>query len=103
MTLSSGTWRKCTSCSRVQSTAEFDGEERSCRSCTVGSPAPRRSSSSGAAAVAAYRQRTGGAYDKAYRTARDQATKALIAAHPEEFAALLDEARRTVGLGPTRR
>lgn len=75
--------------------------QQTCRTCIVEGPRSR-SSTGNAAAVRAYRERTGDAYGKAYRKARDLALKELIALHPEEYALLMDSARRSVGLGPTR-
>lgn len=88
-------WVKC-SCGRVVP----DDEQHEC----PGAPAaPKRKRSSSAASVAAHRAKTGNAYGKAYAKARASAVAALIAMHPEDFAAQLEKARIDVGLGPTAR
>jgi hypothetical protein len=88
-------WFKCV-CGRVLAL----DEQHEC----PGAPVKRRTRAPGSSAdsVRAYRERTGNAYGKAYAKAKAEAVKALCAAHPEEFAALLEKARIDVGLGPTR-
>jgi hypothetical protein len=63
----------------------------------------KRKRAPSAESVRAYRAKTGNAYGKAYAKARAAAVAQLVAAHAEEFAALLEKARIDAGLGPTRR
>lgn len=104
----SSRWRKCTSCHQVLALSEYDDAEGAvvsqvCRRCVADPPKKRvRAPGSSADSVRAYRERTGNAYGKAYAKAKAEAVKALCAAHPEEFASLLEKARIDVGLGPTR-
>lgn len=103
-------WRKCDTCRKVRPVEEFDDGSATCRTC-ASSPARRRASpvavtrsptaAAGTPAVRRVRA-TGpvgmGDLEVRERRAKRAAWEALAAAHPDEFAGLLAEARAAEGL-----
>lgn len=103
-------WRKCDTCRKVRPVEEFDEGSPTCRTC-ASSPARRRGNpvavarSPASAAGRAVVRRVGavgpvgmGDLEVRERRAKRAAWEALAAAHPEQFAALLAEARGAEGL-----
>ena len=90
-----GGWRKCTGCGKVKIVEMFQTASAVCLKCEQYPAQARRNSVS---ATARYRERTGGAYDKAYNKAVRLATARLKEAHPVEWDQLLGEARGEVGI-----
>ena len=112
-------WRKCDRCRKVRTAAEFDGAAPTCQVCLTAAAAPARKRSATVtrirapaapaaspppAAAGPRRARLGavgsGDLEVRERRARRGAQDALAEAHPEEFAALLREARQAEGLRP---
>lgn len=113
MTRVSG-WRKCDTCRKVRTTEEFEGDATTCQACRTApvrkpKAAPVTRSRTTARPPAAAAAPAGprvpllgsvgfGDLEVRERRARRAAYEALAAAHEEEFAILLREARQAEGL-----
>ena len=110
-------WRKCDRCRKVRTAAEFDGASPTCQVCLTPAAAPARKrtptvtrikapTAPAAPPTAAGPRRPllgavgSGDLEVRERRARRVAQDALAQTHPEEFAALLREARQAEGLRP---
>lgn len=111
-------WRKCDRCRKVRTGAEFDGGASTCQVCRTASAEPTRKraapvtrSTPAPVAPTAPTAPTGprrpllgsvgsGDLEVREKRARRVAQDALATAYPEEFAALLREARQAEGLRP---
>ena len=109
-------WRKCDTCRKVRTGAEFDGNATTCVVCLTKPAASGRKRATSVTRVQVVRAdpaptsssgprpRLGlvgsGDLEVRERRARRVAQDALAEAHPEEFAALLRDARQAEGLRP---
>lgn len=114
-------WRRCDRCRKVRTTEEFDGEATTCTVCltapvpsaprkrtttvTRTRTAPRPPATPATPAEPAVRRPLlgsvgSGDLEVRERRARRAAADALAESHPEEFAALLRDARAAEGLRP---
>lgn len=110
-------WRKCDTCRRVRTGAEFDGDATTCVVCLTkpaagvrkrAAPVTRmKVARTDPAADAEQRPRKpllglvgSGDLEVRERRARRAAQDALAKAYPEDFAALLRDARQAEGLRP---
>jgi hypothetical protein len=114
-------WRRCDRCRKVRTTEEFDGEATTCTVCltapvpsaprkrtttvTRTRTAPRPPAIPATPAEPAVRRPLlgsvgSGDLEVRERRARRAAADALAESHPEEFAALLRDARAAEGLRP---
>ncbi|MFN2538148.1 MAG: hypothetical protein ABR549_08345 [Mycobacteriales bacterium] len=102
-------WRRCAKCRKVLQEDAFDESSETCRSCVAGPPPKARSTR--ASAVKTVRQATppaerapllgvvgSGDLEVRERRARKAAADQLAELHAEDFAALLQSARRAEGL-----
>lgn len=109
-------WRRCDTCRKVRTGAEFDGGATTCVACLTKPAASVRKRAASITRVQVVRAdpaptsssgprpRLGlvgsGDLEVRERRARRVAQDALAEAHPEEFAALLRDARQAEGLRP---
>ena len=114
-------WRRCDRCRKVRTTEKFDGEATTCTVCltapvpsaprkrtttvTRTRTAPRPPATPATPAEPAVRRPLlgsvgSGDLEVRERRARRAAADALAESHPEEFAALLRDARAAEGLRP---
>jgi len=104
-------WRRCDTCRKVRPASDFDGESTTCRDCLAPAPARRRTATVTRTATTprprpplpqgAVGAVGSGDLEVRERRARRSAAESLAAAHPQEHAQLLQQARAAEGLRAT--